>query len=80
MSTDLQQLAETGHGQLILEGLRAWANNEIYIDGQGNYRWSQKTGKVRWIAPFSKALKHHFPSVDEIHQTAQKLKNQETTP
>ena len=53
-------------------GLLLWANNEIYLDNNGNYRWNPKTvhNTKSSIIPVNKSLKRAYPNHEGLHKAA----------
>jgi hypothetical protein len=60
------------HAQHVHQALRDWSTGRAYVDAKGNYHLKGKTGTSGPIAPWNKAAKREFASVDKLHEAAQK--------
>lgn len=56
----------------IIEAIKAWNANEVYIDNSGNYRIKE----TKKVAPWNKAVKKEFPNYDDFYEATKRLNSQ----
>lgn len=54
----------------IARALSDWRMNRAYIDGRGNYHVKTEGRSSGPIAPWNKAAKRAFPTVDDLHRAS----------